>query len=416
VRWESLLRSGTNSRRADRPQLFFPIFIDPVSRAIIEVGEPKDRETPRSEWKVTKGAVALWPLKSDNSEGNWRVQPSSLRELFANGHAKVGEYRADAGRGSVWYLGRAARKKIETGEILVDGTDDSGAVIVRPAGETSRRTTIPKTVWNRPTHHAGWHGSALVRSLLPGRDFPFPKALYAVEDSLRIAVGAKPDALILDFFAGSGTTTHAVARLNAEDGGRRRSILVTNNEVSAAEAKKLSAEGLRPGHPEWERLGIFHHITRPRVEAAITGRTPVGDAVPGTYADETSIADGLRENVEFFDLTYEDPDLISLGRNFRAVAPLLWLKAGGAGPYILDPAETWALPSGSLYGVLFDTNRWRGFLEALKNESRVRHAFVVTDSEATFQQIATEMPAHVMCTQLYEDYLRTFQINTEGRQ
>jgi adenine-specific DNA-methyltransferase len=345
--------------------------------------------------------VAIWPLKSNGTEGNWRVQPASLRKLFTDGHAKIGAYRAELGRGTIWYLGRAARKKIETGEIVVVGHDAQGAVIVRPTalGPEGRRTTVAKTVWNRPTHHAGWHGSALVSSLLPGREFPFPKSLYAVEDALRIAVGGKPDALVLDFFAGSGTTAHALARLNAEDDGRRRSISVTNNEVSVAESAKLAARGLRPGDPEWEEHGIFHNITQPRITAAITGLTPDGEEVPGTYSDGTLIADGLQENVEFFELTYEDPDLVSLGRKFEAVAPLLWLKAGGTGARIEKPTSDWALPEDAHYGVLFDVDQWRPFITAVTARNDVAHAFVVTDSEAAFQQILSELPSRVAATQ-----------------
>jgi len=58
-------------------------------------------------------------------------------------------------------------------------------------------------------------------SRLPGRRFPYPKSLYAVEDVLRFFVADKPDALIIDFFGGSGTTAHAVARLNRQYPGRR---------------------------------------------------------------------------------------------------------------------------------------------------------------------------------------------------
>lgn len=418
IRWESLLRSGTNSRRADRPQLFYPIYIDPTTRALKAVGEPKELTSPRSAWTTPRGTVAVWPLKSDMTEGNWRVQPKSLRLLFEAGHAKLGEYRAELGKGTVWYLGRAARNRIESGEITVVGNEPSGAVIVRPAtsGAAGRRTTIPKTVWNRATHHSGWHGSALVRALLPGREFPFPKSVYAVEDTLRVAVGAKKDATVLDFFAGSGTTAHALARLNDQDGGSRRAIIVTNNEVSAAEAVELGAKGLRPGDPEWEAKGIFHYITRPRIEAAITGLTHDGQEVRGEYADGTAFAEGLEASAEFFELTYEDPDLVSLGRKFEAIAPLLWLKAGGRGSRIQKPVQTWVFPDDAGYGVLFDADHWRSFVDAVvaRGESAT-HVFVVTDSEAVFQQILSELPGGIPATQLYSDYLRSFEINTKGR-
>src|SRR5689334_282759 len=111
------------------------------------------------------------------------------------------------------------------------GKKSDGTLIVKYPEQT--KVTQPKTVWRMQGHNAGEYGSKLVNQLLPGRKFPFPKALYAVEDVLRFFIGDKPDALVVDFFAGSGTTTHAVMRLNHEDDGRRRSVAVTNNEVSA---------------------------------------------------------------------------------------------------------------------------------------------------------------------------------------
>jgi len=64
--------------------------------------------------------------------------------------------------------------------------------------------------------------------------------------------------------------------------------------------------------------------------------------------------------------------------------------------------------------VLFDVDDWRSFVDAVR-DSTATHAFIVTGSESTFQQIAGELPTHVDSTQLYDDYLRTFQINTRGR-
>ena len=73
--------------------------------------------------------------------------------------------------------------------------------------------------------------------------FPYPKSLYAVHDAIRFITKEKKDAIIVDFFAGSGTTLHAVNLLNAEDNGHRRCIMVTNNEVSADESKALLKQG-----------------------------------------------------------------------------------------------------------------------------------------------------------------------------
>jgi adenine-specific DNA-methyltransferase len=268
------------------------------------------------------------------------------------------------------------------------------------------------------SHFARDYGTALNKALVPGGVFPFPKSLYAVEDALRIAVKDERHALVVDFFGGSGTTTHAVARLNRQDGGYRRSILVTNNEVSAAESEELAARGLHPGDLEWEALGIFEHMTRPRISAAITGRTAAGEPVQGDYkfSDEFPMADGFTENVEFLQLEYLDRDEVSLGRAFEAVAPLLWLKAGGVGPRVEAIAKPWALPDYGVYGVLFDPQEWASFVRAAQDrEGEVRHAFVVTDSTSVFQQVVSELPPGIGATMLYEDYLTTFSINTGGR-
>src|SRR5262249_25017608 len=148
---------------------------------------------------------------------------------------------------------------------------------------------------------------------------------YAVEDVLRFFVAHKPHAIVLDFFAGSGTTGHAVMRLNRRDGGRRRSICVTNNEVSADEQKGLRESGLRPGDPEWESFGICEFVTKPRIIAAVTGTTPTGEPVTGDYkfTDEFPMADGFEENVEFLTLTYEAPLRVASHRDFTRIAPLL---------------------------------------------------------------------------------------------
>ena len=202
VRWEWLLRGGTNSRREDRPNLFFPIFVNPETRSVISVGNPLPLEEDRSRTKVPEGVVAVWPLRGDGAEGNWRCSPKYLKVLLAAGHAKVGTYDAKNDHWSFLYLGKAQLARIESGEITVLGRDKGGAVILEQLSD-SRTTRTAKTVWYRLAHRAGEHGSALLKRFLPGCEFPFPKSLYAVEDALRIAVADNPDALILNFFAGS---------------------------------------------------------------------------------------------------------------------------------------------------------------------------------------------------------------------
>ncbi|MGV1009096.1 MAG: hypothetical protein ACOYBY_10900 [Dermatophilaceae bacterium] len=75
----------------------------------------------------------------------------------------------------------------------------------------------------------------------------------------------------------------------------------------------------------------------------------------------------------------------------------------------------WSLPDDACYGVLFEVDVWRSFVEAVRLRDDLTHVFVVTDSDAVFQQISLELPTSLPRTQLYSDYLHTFEVNTRGR-
>lgn len=252
----------------------------------------------------------------------------------------------------------------------------------------------------------------MLTSLLGRRDkFNYPKSLYAVEDCVATVVRDKPNAEILDFFAGSGTTTNAVMRRNRQDGGSRQSILVTNNEVSAEEARSLRQQGARPGDPAWEALGIFEHVTRPRVTAAVTGRTPEGSPIAGEYkfTDEFPMAEGFEENVAFFELRYLDADDVDLGLAFEDLAPLLWLRAGGQGP-IAQHTDATGEPLPYVwterYGIHFDEDHWRAFVSERPESATT--AFIVTYSPTVFAGIAAELPSAMDTVRLPDSYLSMF--------
>ena len=115
------------------------------------------------------------------------------------------------------------------------------------------------------------------------RHFPFPKSVYAVKDCLRFVTANKKNALIVDFFAGSGTTLQAVNLLNKEDGGHRRCIMVTNNEVSADEETIFRSKGLHKGDEDWEMFGIARYINWPRTKCSIKGIDINEQPIKGEY-------------------------------------------------------------------------------------------------------------------------------------
>jgi len=408
LRWVSLIRSGTNAARSDRPGLFYPVFLDSGDGSFVGIGESLQRDQDRTEVEGPANSVAIWPIRQDGSEGNWQVGPAGARKLQADGHLRVGGFKD--GSAAISYLKAGERAKVDKGLFGPVIRGEKGHIEV--AGEATGITRIPTTQWSLQAHSASEHGSRLLRNLLPGRLFPFPKSLYAVEDALRFFVATKPDALIVDFFAGSGTTAHAVMRLNRQDNSRRRTISVTNNEVGISEQSALTKAGHRPGDPPWEALGICDYITKPRITAAITGTTPDGSPVRGDYrfTDPFPMADGLEENVDFFTLTYEDPRVVGADMAFEAIAPLLWMRGGARGRQITTPSENFALAD--TYGVLFAIDAAGAFAAAVDQAGELEVAFVVTDDEKQFQRVAALLPGRVETVRLYESYLRTFEINT----
>ena len=409
IRWDLLRRSAASSARSDRPGMFFPIFLNPDTRTIHSVGEAIDLATDRAAVAPPDGTIAVWPIRRNGTEGRWRLGPSSTREALTNGFVKVGAVKGE--NTPIYYLTVGEQRKIQDGIYTVTGRDTDGSVVTSTLDSDERRV-IPSTQWRVASHDSTQYGSRMLMRFIPDRRFPFPKSLYAVEDALRFFLADKPDAVVIDFFAGSGTTAHAVMRLNHQDGGHRRSIMVTNNEVSATEETSLRRKGHRPGDPEWEALGICDFITKPRIEAAITGLTPSGETIRGEYqfTDPFPMSDGLEENVEFFTLTYEDPRVVGADMAFEAIAPLLWMRAGARGEPITSTTDTFALAD--TYGVLFAIDAAGAFAAAVDHAGELEVAFIVTDDEKQFQRVAALLPARVETVRLYESYLRTFEINT----
>jgi len=413
VPWRTFRRSDIDSARGTAKggtNQFFPVYVNTTTSKIELIGKPIAPNVDRFSVKKRKGCVAVFPVRDDGTEMNWGLTPDSARSLLDKGYLRVGKACPDKPQlYEISYLTSGRIEDVEEGRAVVEGYDASGAVIARYA---THKIKMPVSTWMRESHNAEVHGTELLKELLGEKSFPYPKSLYAVEDCLRYFIGDNTEALVLDFFAGSGTTTHAVMRLNRQDGGARRSIIITNNEVSAKEAARLRADGYRPGDPEWEALGICNTITKPRVRAALTGERGDHSKLEGEYrfTDPFPMSEGFAENVEFFDLTYEDPRLVGLDLAFEAVAPLLWLRAGATGERITSSTDSYAAVD--TYAVLFNMDSAAAFVKDVVGRPSIRVVFIVTDDEKQFQMVASDLPSDVEAVRLYEAYLRTFEVNT----
>ena len=415
VRWERLLRGGADALRKNNPGLFYPVYVNVLTHSIHSVGEPIALDVDRNSIVPPNGCAVVWPIKTNGVEGRWRCSPAYLRELISKGCARVGEYDKVNDRYSLLYLNKATLKRIENNEIDVLGNDSQGALILGKAPEKQQLFSV-KSVWNRNLHRAGEFGTRYIRALLPGRNFPYPKSLYAVKDSLHVIVANKPNALIVDFFAGSGTTLHAVNLLNAEDGGHRRCIMVTNNEVSADEAKMLKDKGYQPGDAEWEKLGIAHYVTWPRTVCSIEGHDVNGKPLKGDYLGSEPpmhMADGFKANAAFFKLGFLDPTAVSLGMRFSEMLPTLWLKTGAKGkcPELAGEQvpDMLILPENQ-FAVLINENTFADFAEKLAEHPEIQTVFLATDYEVNYQSMVKNLNVE-NAYQLYRDYLDHFRVN-----
>ncbi|MGI6163802.1 MAG: site-specific DNA-methyltransferase [Bacillota bacterium] len=530
-RWKGLLRSGTNARREDSKNQFYPVLIDSANKRVVHAGETLPWGTSPPLGEKIEGYDVAWPIRTDLSEGNWGVSNTTLNNLISKGYVALGRYDEKRKTWGISYLSQKPQQQIETGELKIIGYDEQKNVVDVEYADTQERQI--KTVWHRSTHDAGAYGSDLVSNILgKSRAFTFPKSVYAVRDAISAVIKNNPQALVLDFFAGSGTTLNAVNLLNTEDGGRRCCIMVTNNEVSEDEAKGLLAKGLLPGDDEWEKHGICQSITWPRSKYTILGQRDDGTEIQGEYFtgkfiekekprnfyhidfasskvfntaarkkrlvriiegipqslvkpdsafilsdnekhfasvlfDDTKvdawldaladhehvtdfyivterpanfnsirdqicellgpmivteeekrpIRDGFAANLEYFRLEFLEKDRVALGRQFREILPLLWLRSGAIGPRPELPDNesipAMVVPADNPFAVLVVETYFADFLEALKTKDKITHVYLVTDSEEAFQEMASQINIpHVI--QLYRDYIENFVINREG--
>lgn len=191
VYWSPLRNWGSESLRTDARNCFYPIIVK--DNEIVEFGDvsPNDYH-PSKNVKLEDGKIAIYPIDAKGIERKWRYARQSVENIRQFLAVKKAHGECD----------------IELGKTF--GTY--------------------KTVWSDPKYDANGYGKQLLNSLLPNCPFDFPKSLWNVYDCLYSVVAGNKEATVLDFFAGSGTTGHALMQMNSEDGGNRRFVLCTNNE------------------------------------------------------------------------------------------------------------------------------------------------------------------------------------------
>lgn len=528
IRWFYLRRTDYSSRRGTKKggvAQFYPIYVDNKTKKIVHIGNYLTPNQNRNNVPVIEGATPVFPVRDDGVEMNWGVTKETLQDLIDKGFVQVSEGTTQQPY-IFKYVSTKYKKKFKDGRWKIIGERDDGSkIIVETQGKITRTTTV----WQKKVYDAGAYGTTILKSIIGDGKFSFPKSLYAVCDTLNYFVAKKEKALIVDFFAGSGTTLHAVNLLNAGDGGHRRCIMVTNNEVSNTEANSLKDSGFKPGDQEWEKLGIARHVTWPRTKCSINGMNIGGEKLNGEYftnlnqekkskrrieqlnfeipkgtnekkikkqiisllgknklaqslvKDECSyiisedyptailfddeklndfldnlenqsqvrelyictqdnkvlkkakeaieeilgdfietvpvtipMADGFKANAAFFKLGFLDKNAVALGRQFKELLPVLWMKAGCIGP--CPQLNTEELPHLLMlpknhFAVLLDETYYLEFDKKLMNYPEIKTVYIITDSESAYRNMIQDYEDKE-CYQLYRDYLDNFRINT----
>ena len=171
--------------------------------------------------------MAIWPISSKGADCVWRLISTRLLHDWELGYIKVSKNKSKAcpNEYSLQYLPDGVIRKIEAGVLEIIGREDNLPTLKLGKNETVG-SEIP-TIWTEKDFFTT-KGSTYVRNLFGDKRFPYPKPLEFIVELLRATT--TDNSLIVDFFAGSGTTGEAAMLLNRETDGSRRFILCTNNE------------------------------------------------------------------------------------------------------------------------------------------------------------------------------------------
>jgi len=386
IRLRALLRSaGNHGSRTDRPNLFYPLLFDEKDGHFVGHGDVLPLNVDKGQYTVPDGCKAMWPIGANGSELTWNLQPSTLMEKYRNHFLSFSKWDGEKRVG--YYLSEGQERNFHKGLYEITGQDADGAYILK-LKDSETKDIRPLTVWNEKSHSASDYGTTLLNGLFHDRRFPFPKSLYAVHDTIRFFVANKPNALILDFFAGSGTTLHAVNLLNKEDGGHRRCIMVTNNEIGETKERELLPQGIYPGNKEWEKWGIARYVTWPRTKCSIFGVDVNNSPLSGEYITsltETKEIERKFTQVNFFPVgaaLKHKKALVSLINKQKEVKlPTMTADV----PFLVSEDDSCNA------SILFDITKLDDYMEALEGNDHITNFYIVTDKDTIYRQVKEEI-------------------------
>jgi len=324
------LRRGR--KREEKPKRFFPIYVSPKNFEISITKKP--------------GFVEVLPIDEFGHELTWDRDKEKIEDLY--------------------------RKK----EVWAEKTKNGYQIFFkfRPnleIGET------PKSLWLDPKYSSREYGIRILKEIFGESPFEYPKSLYAVMDCIK-AMNSSKNILVLDFFAGSGTTGHAVLELNKEDGGNRQFILCTNNENN-----------------------ICTDVCYPRIKKVIEGyKNLKGEQV-----------EGLEGNLKYFRTDFVDAesnDMNKIKLTHQATA-MLCIKEGTFEKVIDNERFKIFKNSNHYTGIIWDQTAIPEFKKAIKNIEAEFSVYVFSLTDETFDEEFADINQKVKLSPIPEAILRVYR-------
>ena len=337
IDWRNLRDNGGESLRTDAKNCFYPIIVE--NDKIIGFGDviPNDIHTKKQTVNVGN-KYFVYPIDRKGVERKWRYAKQSIEQIQ--------------------YLLRA--KKTRLGYEIEIGKDFG----------------IVRTVWQDSQYDANEYGTKLVHKLVPGTHFDFPKSVYNTYDCIAPILFKRENAIILDYFAGSGTTGHAVMLLNKENGGQRKFILCTNNEN-----------------------GIVEEVCYPRIKSVIKGHND--------YPDITNIPANLKYfKTNFVDAEPTDKNKIKLTEQ---AIEMLCVKEGTF-EKVLGPENVKIFKNSEHYtAIIFDQIAIPKFKKAINGIKGKFSVYVFSLGDETLDEEFEDIKSKVKLSPIPEAILRVYR-------
>ncbi|MGI6744547.1 MAG: site-specific DNA-methyltransferase [Eubacteriales bacterium] len=222
----NLRDSGTESDRTDAKMCFYPFYVK--NGKIINIGDvPDDSFHPKSaNVLMDDGTIEIWPMTDNGDEKKWRYARQSVETIFEKLEPKMGRNLTQ---------------------------------IIFNKNEGTMRS-----VWANARYDSSEYGTKLLDELFGGASFTFPKSIYAVLDCVMAITKEDNDALVVDFFSGSGTTAHAVMEMNKNDGGNRKYIMVQLpedlDEALLRPSDRITKDSIKEAINFLDSIGKKHNI------------------------------------------------------------------------------------------------------------------------------------------------------------